>query len=73
MQQNQGILAGISGGVWGYGINKAYKRQDEIENNIDKYSDKEYNQLLKKSMRRILMFFGLIILEFICIWFFRLY
>ena len=59
----QGILAGISGGVWGYGITHGYRTQNEIESNIDAYSNSKYNDLLKTRLIRTFFFLSLISVE----------
>lgn len=69
----QGILAGISGGVWSYAINQGYKKQAKIEKEINKYSTSKYNALRKHNMYRTLLFFFLIIVEIIIIFILRLY
>jgi len=69
----QGVLAGLTGGVWGYGINKAYKKQEKIENNIKKFTEQQYNIILRKAFYQAIFFIFLVIIEILIIVLLKLY
>ena len=63
----QGILAGLTGGLWSWGIAKGLVWQQRIEKNYQKYTDSEYSDLLWKYNTRFLLFLGLDVLFIIII------
>ena len=65
----QGILAGGTGGVWGYFVSRGVEKHKDIVNNVSSYSDKEYLYLLKKRNK---VWFSFLVLDILFIIFIKI-
>jgi hypothetical protein len=59
----QGILAGFTGGMWGYGMTKGYEQQDWIENHIDEISVDRYAKIRDKCLISTGIFSFILLIE----------
>jgi hypothetical protein len=69
----QGILAGGTGGIWGYFVSLGMKHMNEIQKNKIKFSTKERKSLLKKHNKPMTFFIFLDIVFLLIIKYFHLY
>ncbi len=67
------ILAGLTGGLWGFGISKGYEIRVKTQNLDIWFSKDDYLKAMIKCSKIVLLYFVIFVVEIILIWYFQLY